>query len=409
MAAYDDLREEMRMIEEEQDQLAREHYPSLNPKRKRTEKVEEEPEEKRAMEASADKNIRLDYTQELKCPICLDLVSAPVLMCKNEHLFCSACFDSLVKKGCKRVCPTCKDPIGHKPLHAPRIIDTLLQRVPMRCIYDGCPQTGIPKLEYEAHKRSCPHSPAACPNADYGCDWAGKLGHLPSHRCEFLAVRLSAERVRAQLDERGKRIAAMQVELDRIRDFVRASTRGEKFDALSQAAAVTNHSVKLQFAEVDEVRKFDWYGCKFAVGLYLYERDDVPRAELFLRMLSSETRSQDRPLGLCARVASKGELDAAPTPFAITHGMMAPPVARAPLACRHAFLTREADAESSKGVARLSCDCRPRRPLVPFEMRVAIPDWRAEPFPDMQRFVPHVAKLSLFFKLSVFIEPETKK
>ena len=414
---YDDLREEMRLIEQEQEALAREHYPSLHPKRKRDDAApqqqhEEEPEEKRAMNAAADKNIRLDYTQELKCPICLDLVSAPVLMCKNEHLFCGPCLDELVRKGCNRVCPTCKDAIPQKPLRAPRLVDTLLQRVPLRCIYDGCPQTSIPKLEYEAHKRGCPHSPAVCPNADYGCAWKGKLGALAEHRCEFLVVRLSAEKVRAQLDERYKRIAAMQVELDRLHSFVKAGTKGDKFDALSHAASVTNHSIKLQFSDVDEVRKFDWYGCKFAVGLYAYEREGGPAAELFLRMLSSEDRSQDNPLSLCARVASRSDADDAPTPFVLTHGLLAPPVPRAPLACKHASSAREADSESARGVVKLSCKCAPPpRALVPCEMRIRIPERRGDRFPDLQRLVPHMAKLSLFFKLSVFIEPEaaTKK
>ena len=408
----DDLREEMRIIEAEHEELMREHYPSLNnnKKKRRAEQAPEpESEEKRARDASKDTNIRLDYSQELKCGICLELVSEPVVMCKREHLFCGGCFDALFKAGLNRVCPTCKEPIGSKPLRAPRIVATLLQRVPLACIYPGCPHTSIPKLEYEAHKTTCPHQPAACPNRDYGCGWTGKLGTLLSHQCEFLTVRLSAENLRAQLEERSKRIGSLQLELDRLAEFVKGSTRKEKFDALSAAAAVTNHSIKLQFADLDEVRQFDFYGCKFAVGMYAYERDDCARVCLFLRMLSSETRSQDRPLGICARVASKGDAEDAPTPFVLTHGLLAPPLPPKPLMCKHAFL-REAEAEAARGATKLACKCREQpRDLVPFEMSVTVPDWRPEPFPDMQRLVPHLSKLALFFKLSVFIEPVAAK
>lgn len=406
----EDLSNELRLIQQEHDEQAARYYPSLDPKRKRPvaapAEEEPEPEEKRAREAATDKHIRFDYALELKCPICCDLLQQPVMQCPKQHLFCGACVDRLLSNPTlERRCPTCREALPRKLQAAPRLVDSLLERVPHACIYRGCPETSIPKLEFEAHKSACPHAPASCSNAAYGCDWDGKRSGLEAHlsaECKYVTVRLTAERVRSQLDERGRQLASMQLELDRLAAFVRSGAENDTIDAMSNVAAVTNFSIRLRFDHLNDEREADWYNCRFAVGLYARQLDGRARLYIYLRMRSSECHSQDRPLVVCARAASRGELDERYTPFAVTSGALAPPLPLRPLVCRHGVL-RETEAEAARGVVPIRCDCG-RAPSVPSELALLVPEH--DPSGNLAALVSRLPKMSLLFKISTFIEPK---
>ncbi len=405
----DDLSNELRLIQQEHDAQAAQYYPSLDPKRKRataSEPDEPEPEEKRAREAATDKHIRFDYVLELKCPICFDLLQQPVMQCPKQHLFCGACIDKVTSNpALARVCPACRDPLPRKLQPAPRLVDSLLERVPHACIYRGCPETSIPKLEFEAHRSSCAHAPASCSNASYGCTWEGKRAGLEPHlasECKYVTVRLTAERVRSQLDERGRQLAAMQLEIDRLTAFVRSGAEHEKIDVMSNVAAVTNFSIRLRFDHLNDEREAEWYQCRFSIGLYARQIEGRARLYIYLRMRSSECYSHSRPLLVCARSASRGELDDHYTPFAVTSGMLAPPLPLRPVVCRHGVL-RENEAEAARGVVVIQCECG-RAPTVPSELTLLVPEH--DPSGNLAGLVSRLPKMSVLFKISTFIEPK---
>ena len=90
--------------------------------------------------------------EDLKCPICLELVYEPVLT-NCGHLFCQRCVRSQTK------CPTCRDEL--------------------RCMRNQRDERKVKGLKVK------------CPNCEKGCKWQGDLGDTAQHRstnCEMEAI-----------------------------------------------------------------------------------------------------------------------------------------------------------------------------------------------------------------------------
>ena len=104
-------------------------------------------------------------TEELKCPICFNILKDPVMELPNQHIMCNKClleFNKTLNKNYENneenICPFCKKEITQ--LIKPRIIITLLNSVEMKC-----------KSEYQNEK----------------CDWKGKAIDYYEHlkNCEI--------------------------------------------------------------------------------------------------------------------------------------------------------------------------------------------------------------------------------
>ena len=80
--------------------------------------------------------------QELKCPICFNILKDPVMELPNQHIMCRKCllnFNETLKKYNRKnldsTCPFCKEKIIQ--LIKPRIIITLLNLVEMKCMSES--------------------------------------------------------------------------------------------------------------------------------------------------------------------------------------------------------------------------------------------------------------------------------
>ena len=110
--------------------------------------------------------------EDLKCPICLELVYEPVLT-SCGHLFCQRCVRKLTK------CPTCRDEL--------------------QCKRNQRDERRVKGLKVK------------CPNWEKGCRWKGELGYTAQHRgasCQMETVscpRGCRENIaRGHLKEHGK-------------------------------------------------------------------------------------------------------------------------------------------------------------------------------------------------------------
>ena len=101
--------------------------------------------------------------QELKCPICFNILKDPVMELPNQHIMCRKCllnFNETLKKYNRKnldsTCPFCKEKIIQ--LIKPRIIITLLNLVEMKCMSEGqnekCDWKGN-AIDYYEHLKNC--------------------------------------------------------------------------------------------------------------------------------------------------------------------------------------------------------------------------------------------------------------
>ena len=101
--------------------------------------------------------------QELKCPICFNILKDPVMELPNQHIMCRKCllnFNETLKINNKEnldsMCPFCKEKITQ--LIKPRIIITLLNLVEMKCMSEKenikCDWKGN-AIDYYEHLKNC--------------------------------------------------------------------------------------------------------------------------------------------------------------------------------------------------------------------------------------------------------------
>ena len=76
------------------------------------------PEERAEGDAGAPSRKKLRLSEILQCPICRETVKARVQQCRNGHVFCALCIDSVVDDDFS--CPVCRTP--HTRLDLPRCL-----------------------------------------------------------------------------------------------------------------------------------------------------------------------------------------------------------------------------------------------------------------------------------------------
>lgn len=106
--------------------------------------------------------------ENLNCPVCLELVSPPVLQCNEGHLLCGECFENVCRKsgGPRARCPTCRVVFPPQPARN-RAIENMLPAWYKPCPHTGCtarfPRTERGGKDYELHVTElCPKIPVPC-------------------------------------------------------------------------------------------------------------------------------------------------------------------------------------------------------------------------------------------------------
>ncbi|CAH0393698.1 unnamed protein product [Bemisia tabaci] len=107
----------------------------------------------------------------MKCPVCYDLVSPPVKVCRYGHAVCNSCLHSVTE------CPLCKSlfSAGKQTL-----LDNFLTAFPYPCPFseDGCDQVH-PLTSHRKHVRDCDFRKSRC--AEFRCRWTGRSSELLPH------------------------------------------------------------------------------------------------------------------------------------------------------------------------------------------------------------------------------------
>ena len=125
--------------------------------------------------------------KELECPVCMEFMMPPIMMCHNGHNICSNCRFKLKK------CPTCKKSF----LKVRNIaLEKFVQKMESRCCYAnyGC-KLSFPPGIIEQHQNRCMFRVYNCPlsNAErILCSWNDSYmklkGHIESAHRDRLTV-----------------------------------------------------------------------------------------------------------------------------------------------------------------------------------------------------------------------------
>lgn len=109
---------------------------------------------------------------DLKCPVCLNKLTPPVVMCRSGHNTCSQCKSGLHQ------CSLCREPF----LQATnRVLDNILNEFSKTkpCFYlaVGCPSL----ISFSHHSQICSFRSIQCPDMTQNCAWNGKVKDWISH------------------------------------------------------------------------------------------------------------------------------------------------------------------------------------------------------------------------------------
>ncbi|XP_031342314.1 E3 ubiquitin-protein ligase SIAH2-like [Photinus pyralis] len=108
------------------------------------------------------------------CPICRNLMAAPIYMCVMGHSFCDRCYLQISK------CPTCRDVIGSLRNYA-------MERIQKNFVFpcsnadEGCTFKGSTE-EMKQHEPYCSFSITRCPlKPNDDCRWTGYRKDMANH------------------------------------------------------------------------------------------------------------------------------------------------------------------------------------------------------------------------------------
>lgn len=114
----------------------------------------------------------------LRCPVCLQRLTKPVMSCQNGHSLCGSCASSIVAADASNAalrCPICRDTREmSRNLMAEATLDGVICDCP-----NGCGLVGVTVSDLEKHAPSCPMSVTACNR--FGCRWSGLMKDLADH------------------------------------------------------------------------------------------------------------------------------------------------------------------------------------------------------------------------------------
>ncbi|PNF16913.1 E3 ubiquitin-protein ligase SIAH1B [Cryptotermes secundus] len=114
--------------------------------------------------------------KNIECPVCMDYMTPPIILCQNGHNICSNCRPNL------DTCPNCRDPILEARNYA---LEDLCYKLnyPCKFLEEGCEET-FSGEHIKEHQAVCHHGIHACPLArvpGINCDWSGEFKEFITH------------------------------------------------------------------------------------------------------------------------------------------------------------------------------------------------------------------------------------
>ena len=116
---------------------------------------------------------------QLKCPVCMEYMVPPIILCVNGHNICDICRPKIP------VCPTCRHPF----LNATNVaLEKLARKVKYPCPYQkyGCDEV-FEHDKVREHQHRCRHRPQTCPVyklPNVKCGWTGSYDDIKKHLME---------------------------------------------------------------------------------------------------------------------------------------------------------------------------------------------------------------------------------
>lgn len=126
--------------------------------------------------------------EDLKCPVCFEYLSPPVVQCRSGHNMCLSCKRDIQK------CPVCREPFVET---TNRMLNRILNLLFSPCLYAN---KGCNSMFSEGHKTQfCPYRSVKCPECPWtnlARDWLMHLDDKHFNRGVLLVdtpLKLSAE------------------------------------------------------------------------------------------------------------------------------------------------------------------------------------------------------------------------
>jgi E3 ubiquitin-protein ligase SIAH1 len=114
--------------------------------------------------------------KNLECPVCMEYMTPPIILCENGHNICNSCRPNL------DTCPNCRHPILQARNYA---LEDLCYKLNYPCKFreEGCEEMFSGVLIKE-HQAVCHHGTHTCPLdrvPEINCGWSGEFRELVTH------------------------------------------------------------------------------------------------------------------------------------------------------------------------------------------------------------------------------------
>jgi E3 ubiquitin-protein ligase SIAH1 len=118
-----------------------------------------------------EENYLADVWKILECPVCLEIVTSPVVQCGGGHHVCNSCWDQVIS------CPLCKQRRSRMRNYA---VEAIVEKIPLPCKYhtEGCSKT-MSQRDKVAHENTCRFRTYTC--LVDNCNGAHSLKGMRSH------------------------------------------------------------------------------------------------------------------------------------------------------------------------------------------------------------------------------------
>lgn len=116
-----------------------------------------------------------DLWKALECPICKEMLKAPIFVCVRNHQICESCLQA------SRKCPKCEEVFADiDDTDRNYFAEDIIRRLPMPCANrrSGCNEIHKGE-EKDAHEKICEFRPYQCPEPQ--CSETLKKSHLLKH------------------------------------------------------------------------------------------------------------------------------------------------------------------------------------------------------------------------------------
>lgn len=95
-----------------------------------------------------------DMWKILECPVCLEIITSPVLQCERGHHICNHCWKRVIS------CPLCK---CFKSKTRNYVAEAMIEKLLLPCKYrvDGCSET-MHQVDKAMHEKTCLFRACTC-------------------------------------------------------------------------------------------------------------------------------------------------------------------------------------------------------------------------------------------------------